>query len=115
MIALLQDGKRFTREFFTVLSISSLQVYHSAFLFTPRKTLLHRTYGHELVLPVKICNGVEETWNLCTRTMDGHAGYVYSVAFSPDGTFIVSGSEDETIRLWDARSEEHTSELQSPC
>ena len=32
----------------------------------------------------------------------GHTGWLYSVAFSPDGTRIVSGSDDNTIRLWDA-------------
>ncbi|KAF9457442.1 hypothetical protein BDZ94DRAFT_1314195 [Collybia nuda] len=32
----------------------------------------------------------------------GHAKYVLSVAFSPDGTKIVSVSDDMTIRLWDA-------------
>ena len=29
---------------------------------------------------------------------------MHSVAFSPDGTFIVSGSYDMTVRIWDAMS-----------
>ena len=32
--------------------------------------------------------------------LTGHAGLVSSVAFSPDGTRIVSGSRDGTLRLW---------------
>ncbi|KAG2078465.1 hypothetical protein BDR04DRAFT_963546, partial [Suillus decipiens] len=32
----------------------------------------------------------------------GHTNSVASVSFSPDGNRIVSGSEDETVRLWDA-------------
>ncbi|KAH7302861.1 hypothetical protein B0I35DRAFT_501632 [Stachybotrys elegans] len=34
----------------------------------------------------------------------GHSSWVSSVAFSLDGSRIASGSYDDTIRIWDARS-----------
>jgi WD40 repeat protein len=62
---------------------------------------------------MKTYNAVEETWSLCTRTMEGpgHSGRVSSVAFSPDGKCIVSGSRDNTLRLWDTVSGAHLNTL----
>ncbi len=35
------------------------------------------------------------------RTLEGHTGYVRTVAVTPDGQFVVSESDDETLDVWD--------------
>jgi WD40 repeat protein len=39
---------------------------------------------------------------LLSEKTNAHSDHIRSVAFSPDGTKIVSGSYDETIKVWDS-------------
>ena len=37
-------------------------------------------------------------------TLTGHSDWVRSVAYSPDGKHIVSGSDDKTVKVWDSQT-----------
>ena len=51
-----------------------------------------------------------ELWDVETHTiiatLEGHADVIWSLSFSPDGTLLAAGSEDNTVKLWDV--EKHT-------
>ena len=46
-----------------------------------------------------------ELWDVAQRkrldSLIGHSGYVMTVAFSKDGSQLVSGAEDGTVRVWE--------------
>jgi len=47
-------------------------------------------------------------------TVPGHSDYVLCIAFSPDGTRVVSGSEDKTVKILDARTGDQVSSHPHP-
>jgi len=52
--------------------------------------------------------GSETVQETPTPKGQGHSGLVTNVSFSPDEKRIVSGSGDDTVKVWDAESGQET-------
>ena len=100
---------RFPRLFFTIVVLLSFVPFGFAqditilehggsiqsVAFSPvDNSLVASAGGHNAI---KLWNLPENT----VKTLTGHKDKVNSVAFSPDGGLLVSGSEDSTIKMWD--------------
>jgi WD40 repeat protein len=44
-------------------------------------------------------------------TLQGHSSEVLSVAFSPDGKYLASGSGDNTVKFWIVESQKEVTTL----
>ena len=86
-----------------VIELAPLQTYVAALLFSPQASVIRNLY-QEKTSWIRVVSGVEYTWSLNLQTLEGHLGSVNTVAFSPDGSKLASGSYDNTIRVWDVAS-----------
>ena len=57
-------------------------------------------------------NGCPSAHCTLPRRVQGHTKAVLGIAFSPDGRHLVTGSDDETMRIWDLASGQHVTTLE---
>jgi WD40 repeat protein len=88
----------------SAIETTALQAYVSALLFSLRESLVRKLFQHEEPDSIKIVPAMVDNWIACLQTLEGHSGWVSSVAFSHDSTRLASASGDSTVKVWDASS-----------
>ncbi|TFY56398.1 hypothetical protein EVJ58_g7671 [Rhodofomes roseus] len=108
ILVLLDDCGRLVREFYPGLSACASQAYSGVISFCPteiRFWKLHMSSNTDDI--PRLVSGMQQSWGPCLSIMEGHFDNVTSVAFSPTGDKVVSGSGDGTIRLWNVETGSH--------
>ncbi|THW10583.1 WD40 repeat-like protein [Aureobasidium pullulans] len=101
--AFIHDAKRFVLRNQYVIDKSPLQMYYSALMFSPTRSIVRQKFGRGAEW-LKVSPVIEDNWDACLQTLEGHSNRIEAICFSPDGKLLASASVDETIRLRDAKT-----------
>ncbi|KAJ4478358.1 WD40 repeat-like protein [Lentinula aciculospora] len=102
----IQEIPLFVQVFGKMITDSTPHLYLSGLPFIPKGSTLHARYTEKFGKLVTFCKGHQSTWPYEQATLQGHTSQVVSVAFSPNGQRLVSGSWDGSVRIWNAESGE---------
>jgi WD40 repeat protein len=98
--------QHFIHMFAGTISESAPHIYMSALPLAPLNSAVSQKYLGHYPQVLKVESGGQENWPAMQKLLSGHEDPVSCVAVSPDGKYIVSGSDDSTIRVWDAETGE---------
>ncbi|KIN98511.1 hypothetical protein M404DRAFT_1005182 [Pisolithus tinctorius Marx 270] len=98
-----QEEIKFIENFGSAIAYSAPHLYLSALPFAPSNTMISKMLLPKFSSLAVVSKGCKE-WPSNQLALEEPTSSVLSVAFSPDGGRVVSGSDDNNVRVWDAMS-----------
>lgn len=102
---LMQDAERVIQAFHEPISRNVLQIYISVLVMMPNCALYRSLRSADsYLLKAELLSTRQNKWSPRLNELRGHSSGFLSVAFMRDNVHIVSGSDDNTVRLWNFRT-----------
>ena len=98
----IKDVLKFVQIFAGVIDKSTPHLYLSGLAFSPSQSVITKHLGNFSGI-AKVVVGQQNDWPRNEHILQCGLP-VISVALSPDGRHIVSGSHDNTVQIWDAQT-----------
>lgn len=96
-----EDATRFLNAFRSTIEEAPLQVYVSALLFAPRKSVVRQYFAEDIPGWIVRHPNVAERWGTLLHMLHDNHKIFCCCGFSPSGDYMASGSLTGAIHLWD--------------
>ncbi|KAL6895276.1 WD40 repeat-like protein [Trichoderma longibrachiatum] len=108
LFRLVHDIRQLTQHNSWIIYNAPLQIYLSAILFSPKRSIVRSLFENELLSWIAVKLPVDNHWSPCLRTI--HA-WAYSIALSKDKILAIASSK--SLKLWDVKSGKQIRELET--
>lgn len=102
LVKLIRECRRFVLYSFDAIEQSATHIHDSVLLWLPESSLIRTLYRDQFTTQVKVLNGIDTSWDACTRAIQlGDGAPVLSVAFSHGGD-LIAGCNGSVVKVFEA-------------